>query len=104
MQDHNKSELIYKASMQSKKILMQKENKYVPIHQRANEVVRERQCKLAKLQKEQEIAALVKEKECTFKPVINKPFRQSKIHTRKTTTEQSCCVSVIQHDDKAEKV
>lgn len=62
IEENRKAEALYRASFQSKRILSQKEGKYVPIHQRASEVVRERQSKLARLQKEREIANLVKEK------------------------------------------
>ena len=57
---NSKAETLYRASIKSKKILNQKETKYVPIHQRASDLVKQRQSKLAKLQKQREIANLVK--------------------------------------------
>jgi hypothetical protein len=86
-----KAESLYRASMQSQRILSKKESKYVPIHQRAGDVVRDRQVKVARLQKEQEIATMVKEKECTFKPKINHYHKKTVRHgpSQRSITEES---------------
>jgi|JI9StandDraft_1071089.scaffolds.fasta_scaffold323236_2 hypothetical protein len=66
---------VSKLSYQTKKILHEKEKQgklYVPIHQRAEELLKEREVKLARLQREKEMARMIQEKECTFKPKLIK--------------------------------
>ena len=44
---------------------------YVPIHQRMGEVLREKQEKIAKIQKKTITHKEIQDRECTFKPAIN---------------------------------
>ena len=70
-----------KMSSQTRKILTQnqkKGNSYVPIQHRAEELLKERGLKMAKLKKEREIAQMIEEKECTFKPKLTKSYKSQK--------------------------
>lgn len=63
-----------KINEMSKKILMEKEKKgqaYVPIQERMNKVMKERQEKIVKIQKKNVTLKEIEDRECTFKPVIN---------------------------------
>jgi len=64
-----------KLSYNTRKILTEKEKKgksYVPIQLRAEELLKEREVKLAKMKKEKELEQMLREKECTFQPKIHK--------------------------------
>jgi hypothetical protein len=77
----NNKDKLYRASYQSKRILDEKERKgtaYVPIQLRTEELLREKQAKLARLQKEQEMNNILREKECTFKPNIIRSYKRGK--------------------------